>query len=199
MIIQVYRFSPKPGKLHLRAARKTSVHAQNSTPLGADKHRRRYSITKNLIHRPRNKYFLFPAGYMFPTAYHSPSCLCLYSVFPAQDPPFPDATVVVTWELAAYLNYRQHGIQPRLAPLQKETSKMITHGCTHKASMPFPSQRIRKPAPHPQTAGNLQPTWLVVIIDFDAGWLQVLHLNCLFQLQNESLRFIIELVEMEGN
>lgn len=65
--------------------------------------------------------------------------------------------------------------------------------------MSFPRQRIRNPAPHPQTVGNLQPTWLVVIIDFDAGWFQVLHLNYLFQLQNESLRFIIELVEMEGN
>lgn len=86
MIIQVYCFSPKPGKLHLRAAGKTSVHAQNSAPPGADKHRRRYIITENVIHRPRNKYFLFLAGYMFPTAYHSPSCLCFSSVFPAQRP-----------------------------------------------------------------------------------------------------------------
>lgn len=65
--------------------------------------------------------------------------------------------------------------------------------------MSLPSQRTRNPSPYPQVAGNLQPTWLVVIIDFDAGWFQVLHLNYLFQLQSESLRFIIELVEMEGN
>lgn len=65
--------------------------------------------------------------------------------------------------------------------------------------MSFPSQRTRNPAPNTREAGNLQPTWLVVIIDFDAGWFQVLHLNYLFQLQNESLRFIVELVEMEGN
>lgn len=120
-------------------------------------------------------------------------------MFPAQDPPFPDATAGVTRALAAYLSYRQHCIQPRLAPLQKEMRKVITHGCTqrrlHVSSQPENQESISLP----QVAGNLQPTWLVVIIDFDAGWFQVLHLNYLFQLQSESLRFIIELVEMEGN
>lgn len=170
MIIQVYCFSPKPGKLHLRAAGKTSVHAQNSAPPGADKHRRRYIITENVIHRPRNKYFLFLAGYVFPTAYHFPSCLCLYSVFPAQDPPFSDATVGITRELAAYLNYRQHGIRPRLAPLQKETSKVITHGYTQRIHVfsqtenqepSSPPPNSRKSATHLAGSNHRFWCWLV--------------------------------------
>lgn len=142
---------------------------------------------------------MFLAGYIFPTAYHSPSCLCLFSMFPAQDPPFPDATVDGTWELAAYLNYRQACIQPRLAPLQKEMRKVITHGCTQRRLHVSFQPENQEPTSPRQITGNQQPTWLVVIIDFDAGWFQVLHLNYLFQLQSESLRFIIELVEMEGN
>lgn len=61
------------------------------------------------------------------------------------------------------------------------------------------SRQLGIQLPISEQEGNHQPTWLVVIIDFDGGRFQVFHLKYLFQLQTESLRFIIELMEIERN
>lgn len=93
-----------------------------------------------------NCQFLFLAGYMLLLiTILFPIFDCLHSLSPTQDLSFPDATVPVTQGLAAYLNYRQHCSQPRLAPLQKEIRKTITHTYMHTGNSThhlFPARQL---------------------------------------------------------